>query len=50
MFDNYRRVLRTARRPTRDEFKRSVWLVGLGMLVIGAMGLLINLAFKVVGL
>ena len=46
MFEDYRRVLRTAKRPSSEEFKRSAWLVGIGMLLIGLMGLLINLAFQ----
>ena len=50
MFENYKRVLRTAKRPTRDEFKKSAWLVGIGMTLIGAMGLIINLIFQVVGI
>ena len=50
MFENYKRVLRTARRPSWQEVKRSAWLVGLGMLLIGAMGLIINLMFQVIGI
>ena len=50
MFEDYRRVLKTAKRPTREEFKRSAWLVGIGMLVIGAMGLLINLFFQLLNM
>ncbi|MBR9689568.1 MAG: protein translocase SEC61 complex subunit gamma [Candidatus Altiarchaeota archaeon] len=50
MFENYKRVIRTARRPTGEEFKRSAWLVGLGMLLIGFMGLIINLVFQAVGI
>ena len=46
MFEDYKRVLKTAKRPTTDEFKRSAWLVGVGMFVIGLMGLLINLVFQ----
>lgn len=50
MFENYKRVLKTAKRPSFQEFKRSAWLVGLGMLLIGFMGLVINLAFQMVGI
>ena len=46
MFEDYKRVLKTAKRPSPEEFKRSAWLVGIGMLVIGLMGLLINLFFQ----
>lgn len=50
MLENYKRVLRTAKRPSMDEFKKSAWLVGIGMVLIGAMGLIINLIFQVVGI
>jgi len=46
----YRRVLKTAKRPTWQEFKQSAVVVGLGMLAIGFLGLLINLLFQWVGL
>ena len=50
MFEDYKRVIATARRPTLDEFKQSAWMVGLGMLLIGFMGLVINLVFQVIGI
>lgn len=50
MFENYRRVLRTAKRPSKEEFWRSSWLVGLGILAVGAIGLIISLIFQVIGL
>ena len=43
----YKRVLSTAKRPSNEEFKRSAWLVGIGMLAIGFMGLFINLFFQI---
>lgn len=46
----YRRVLKTARRPSWQEFKQSAIVVGLGMLAIGFMGLIINLIFQWVGI
>ena len=46
----YRRVLKTARRPTWEEFKQSSFVVGLGMLAMGFLGLLITLIFQVMGL
>ncbi len=50
MFEDYRRVLKIARRPSWEEVKRSAWLVGLGMLLIGTMGLIVNLIFQVIGI
>ena len=50
MLKDYKRVLKTAKRPTWDEFKRSSMLVGVGMLIIGSIGLVINLIFQLVGL
>jgi len=41
----YGRVLQMARRPTKDEYSRVVSLTALGLLIIGAVGFLIYLAF-----
>jgi protein transport protein SEC61 subunit gamma-like protein len=41
----YGRVLQMARRPTKDEYSRVVSLTALGILIIGAVGFLIYLAF-----
>ncbi len=37
----YGRILKMARKPTYDEYMKIVWIVGLGMLLIGALGFLI---------
>jgi len=50
LIKEYRRVLKTAKRPSWQEFKQSAIVVGLGMLAIGFIGLLINLFFQWVGL
>jgi len=41
----YGRILQMARRPTKDEYSRVVSLTALGILIIGAVGFLIYLAF-----
>ena len=46
----YRRVLKTAKRPSWEEFKQGVVMVGIGMLAIGFIGMLINLFFQWVGI
>ena len=50
MLREYIRVLKTARRPTMQEFKQAAWIIGLGMLLIGFIGMLINLIFLKVGI
>ncbi|MBT4540154.1 protein translocase SEC61 complex subunit gamma [Candidatus Woesearchaeota archaeon] len=46
-FKNYviecKRVLRVTKKPSNDEFKAIVKVSGLGILVIGAIGFLIQL-------
>ncbi|MCK5547534.1 MAG: protein translocase SEC61 complex subunit gamma [Thermoplasmata archaeon] len=37
----YGRILKMARKPTYDEYMRIVWIVGLGILLLGALGFLI---------
>lgn len=39
----YGRVLRMARRPTTDEYIRTLEITGLGLLAIGGIGFLIYL-------
>lgn len=40
------RVLRMARKPTRDEFSKTVFVVGLGLALIGLVGFVIYLLFQ----
>ena len=39
----YGRILRMARKPTFEEYMRIVWVTGLGIILIGALGFLIYL-------
>ena len=45
----YGRVLRMARRPTPDEYSKIVTIVAAGILLLGAVGFLIYLAFTYLG-
>lgn len=45
----YGRVLQMARKPTPDEFNKIVTIVAAGIMVLGAVGFLIYLAFQYVG-
>ncbi len=37
----YGRILKMARTPTREEYKKTVYITGLGIIVLGAMGFVI---------
>ncbi|MFH1173964.1 MAG: protein translocase SEC61 complex subunit gamma [archaeon] len=39
----YWRVLKIAKRPTRDEFKTIVKVTGIGMLIIGLLGFILTM-------
>ncbi len=39
----YGRVLKMARKPTTDEYKKTVMIVGLGLTLIGGLGFAIYL-------
>lgn len=39
----YGRVLKMARKPTADEYKKTVMIVGLGLTLIGGLGFAIYL-------
>lgn len=41
------RVLRVTKKPSNQEFKTIVKVSGLGILVIGALGFLIHIIFRV---
>ncbi|MCL4447342.1 MAG: protein translocase SEC61 complex subunit gamma [Thermoplasmatales archaeon] len=47
----YSRILKMAKKPTRDEFGRSSLITGIGIIIIGGLGfiiyLLMNVLFKV---
>ena len=42
----YGRVLKMARKPTNDEFIKTVMIVGLGLVLIGGLGFAIYLMVK----
>jgi protein transport protein SEC61 subunit gamma and related proteins len=39
----YGRVIKMARKPTRDEYVKTITITGLGLLLIGGLGFLIYL-------
>ncbi len=47
----YSRILKMAKKPTRDEFGKSSLITGIGIMIIGGVGfmiyLLMNVLFKV---
>jgi protein transport protein SEC61 subunit gamma and related proteins len=47
---DYLRVLKVAKRPTWKEFLNIAKLTGLGIMIIGAVGLLITLIFTLLGI
>ena len=44
------RVIKIAKRPSKEEFLKVLKLTGLGMIIIGLIGLLITVGSMVVGL
>jgi protein transport protein SEC61 subunit gamma-like protein len=44
----YGRVLKMARKPTSDEFNRTVIITGIGIVLIGLLGFAIYLIWKTV--
>jgi protein transport protein SEC61 subunit gamma-like protein len=47
---DYLRVLKVAKRPTWKEYLQIAKLTGLGIILIGAIGLIITLIFTLLGL
>lgn len=47
---DYLRVLKIAKRPSWKEYLQIVKLTGLGILLIGAIGLLVTLVFTALGI
>lgn len=37
-FGRYSRIMRMARTPTRDEFKKTLGITALGIIILGAIG------------
>lgn len=46
----YGRVLKMATKPDQEEYNRSSLITGLGILLIGGIGFLVWLIFKLTGL
>lgn len=44
----YGRVLKMARKPTNEEYEKTMKIVGLGILLVGAVGFVIYLMFELV--
>ena len=44
----YGRVLKMARKPTPKEYRRVIWVVGLGLIVLGIVGFAVYLFIAVV--
>ncbi|OPX61608.1 MAG: preprotein translocase subunit SecE [Methanomassiliicoccales archaeon PtaB.Bin134] len=42
----YGRVLKMARKPTNDEYAKTIMIVGLGLVLIGGLGFAIYLIVK----
>ena len=47
---DYKRVLTVARKPTKEEFRRSSKVSILGIIFIGAIGFIIFIGFKLTGI
>ena len=47
--EKYKRILRLTRRPSRDEFKNTGKITGLGIFVVGIIGFAIYLLFFFTG-
>jgi len=45
----YGRVLQMARKPTPDEFSKIVMITAAGIIILGAVGFLIYVAFRYIG-
>lgn len=44
-----RRVLTVATKPDKEEFKTSIKITGLGILIIGLIGFAISMIFYIIG-
>ncbi len=45
----YLRVLRTARRPSKEEFEESLKVMLIGIFLIGLFGLIVHIIFQSIG-
>ena len=44
----YSRILKMARKPTPEEYKKVITITGLGMLIIGALGFVIYIILSII--
>ncbi len=49
-FMDSKRIFRVSRKPTREEYKRMGIIIGLGIIIIGILGYVIQLIFTLLGL
>ena len=49
-FMDSKRIFRVSRKPTKEEYKRMALIIGIGIIIIGVIGFLIQLFFELVGL
>ncbi len=47
--EEYRRILKIARKPTIDEIKRASKVSFIGIIVVGVIGFLIQLLLSIIG-
>ena len=49
-FMDSKRIFRVSRKPTKEEYKRMALIIGIGIIVIGIIGFLIQLIFTLLGI
>ena len=49
-FMDSKRIFRVSRKPTKEEYKRMALIIGIGIVIIGVIGFLIQLFFELVGI
>ena len=45
-----KRIFRVSRKPSKEEYKRMALIIGIGIIVIGIIGFVIQLIFTLSGL
>ncbi|MDD3083586.1 MAG: protein translocase SEC61 complex subunit gamma [Candidatus ainarchaeum sp.] len=45
-----KRIFIVSRKPTKDEYKKMLIIIGIGIIVIGVIGFVIQLIFNLAGL
>jgi len=49
-FMDSKRIFRVSRKPTKEEYKRMALIIGIGIIIIGIIGFLIQLIFTLLGI